>query len=265
MHRGSEPAQNLGGCERSANVNISLRLIRRTRRKLPQDGRIGMPPAPLPAKQPIGRIYVPKRDSSAVKAATGTGVAMKHAASRELYSYWQELRGRRPAPERAEIEPAAIRGILSETFILALDRPAGYPFRLAGTRVCALFDRELKGESFLALWDETSRRMMADLLGILANEWVGTVAGVSAQNGLGETVDLELLLLPLSATRPVLQRGIGILAPLHTAATTGTTALGPLTLGSRRHIGPAIEKRLLPRILAPLSRRGLVVYDGGRS
>lgn len=190
---------------------------------------------------------------------------MKHAASRELYSYWQELRGRRPAPERAEIEPAAIRGILSETFILALDRPTGYPFRLAGTRVCALFDRELKGESFLALWDETSRRTMADLLGILANEWVGTVAGVSAQNALGETVDLELLLLPLSATRPVLQRGIGILAPLRTAATTGTTALGPLMLGSRRHIGPAIEKRLLPRILAPLSRRGLVVYDGGRS
>ena len=191
---------------------------------------------------------------------------MKHAASRELYTYWQELRGRRPAPERAEIEPAAIRGILSETFIVALDRSAGYPFRLAGTRVCALFDRELKGESFLTLWDETSRRAVADLLGILADEWVGTVAGVSAQNTEGEAFDFELLLLPLSATRPVLQRGIGILAPLHKAPTIGTTPLSPLTLGSRRHIGPAIEKRLLPRILAPLGgRRGLVVYDGGRS
>jgi hypothetical protein len=191
---------------------------------------------------------------------------MKHAASRELYTYWQELRGRRPAPERAEIEPAAIRGILSETFNLALDRPAAYPFRLAGTRVCALFDRELKGESFLALWDDTSRQTVADLLGILADEWVGTVAGATARNGEGDTVDLELLLLPLSANRPVLQRGIGILAPLHAGSTIATTALRPLTLGSRRHIGPAVEKRLLPRILAPLSsRRGLVVYDGGRS
>ena len=191
---------------------------------------------------------------------------MKHAASRELYTYWQELRGRRPAPERTEIEPAAIRGILSETFILALDRTAGYPFRLAGTRVCALFDRELKGDSFLALWDETSGRAIADLLAILANEWVGTVAGVSARNGEGDALHFELLLLPLSATRPALQRAIGILAPLHAASTIGTTPLGPLTLGSRRHIGPAIEKRLLPRILAPLGgRRGLVVYDGGRS
>ena len=52
---------------------------------------------------------------------------MKHAASRELYAYWEEKRGTRPAPERAEIEPGAIRGILSDAFILALDRSAGHP------------------------------------------------------------------------------------------------------------------------------------------
>jgi hypothetical protein len=190
---------------------------------------------------------------------------MKHAASRELYAYWQELRGRRPAPERAEIEPAAIRGILSETFILALDRPARYPFRLAGTRVCALFDRELKGTSFIELWDETSRHTMADLLAILADEWVGTVAAVSAHNTEGQAIDLELLLLPLSASRPALQRSIGVLTPMKAAPGIGTGPLGPLTLGSRRHVGPAVEKRLLPRFLAPRSRRNLVVYDGGRS
>ena len=71
---------------------------------------------------------------------------MKHPASRRLFSYWEELRGKRPAPERAEIEPGAIRQILSEAFIVALDPAAGYSFRLAGTRVCALFCRELKGE-----------------------------------------------------------------------------------------------------------------------
>jgi hypothetical protein len=257
--------QNLGGSDRTANVNMALGLIRLAYRNLLEQRRFGMPPAPLPAKRPTGRIYVPKGDRSGGKAAAGAGVAMKHAASRELYSYWQELRGRRPAPERAEIEPAAIRGILSETFIVALDRPAGYPFRLAGTRVCALFDRELKDKSFLALWDETSRSTVADLLRILADEWVGTVAGVSTSDTEGRTYELELLLLPLSATRPALQRGIGILAPLHAGSPIGMAPLGPLTLGSRRHIGPAIEKRLLPRILAPLSRRGLVVYDGGRS
>ena len=130
---------------------------------------------------------------------------MKHAASRELYAYWEEKRGTRPAPERADIEPGAIRGALSDAFILALDRSAGHPVRLAGTRVCALFGRELKGESFLGLWTTASRPTMADLLAILADECIGTVAGVTAQNRTGEPIDLELLLLPLGTQRPKLR------------------------------------------------------------
>jgi hypothetical protein len=117
---------------------------------------------------------------------------MKHAASRELYAYWQEKRGTRPAPERADIEPGAIRGALSDAFILALDRSTGHPVRLAGTRVCALFGRELKGESFLGLWTTASRPTVADLLAILADECIGTVAAVTAQNKAGEPIDLEL-------------------------------------------------------------------------
>ena len=37
---------------------------------------------------------------------------MRHAASKDLFRYWETLRGSRPAPERGEIEPAEIRGIL---------------------------------------------------------------------------------------------------------------------------------------------------------
>lgn len=190
---------------------------------------------------------------------------MKHAASRELYAYWQELRGRRPAPQRAEIEPSAIRQILGEAFILALDHAAGYPFRLAGTRVCALFGRELKGESFVRLWDERSQTTIVELLRVLADEWVGTVAGVTAHNTSGDSVELELLLLPLSATRPSLQRTIGVLAPLKAPQWIGSSPLCGMALGSRRHIGAAVEKRLIPRFMAPSSRRRFVVYDGGRS
>jgi hypothetical protein len=190
---------------------------------------------------------------------------MKHPASRRLYAYWDELRGKRPAPERAEIEPGAIRQILSEAFILALDHAAGYPFRLAGTRVCALFGHELKGGSFLAMWDDASRPVIRDLVGILTDESVGTVAGVSASTARGEAMELELLLLPLSAPRPNLARTIGVLAPLSIPPWIGVSPVGPLTLRSHRHIGAAVEKRLLPRFLTARSRRGFVVYDGGRS
>jgi hypothetical protein len=191
---------------------------------------------------------------------------MKHAASRDLYAYWEALRGRRPAPQRAQIEPSAIRHVLSETFIIALDRGTGYPFRLAGTRVCALFGHELKGESFLGLWDEASRKTVRDLLNLLTSEMVGTVAGVTAQSTSGEPLDLELLLLPLSAPRPMLARSIGVLAPMQVPQWIGLRPVGALTLGSRRHVGVGAEKRLLPEFLTPWSnRRGLVVYEGGRS
>jgi hypothetical protein len=191
---------------------------------------------------------------------------MKHAASRDLYAYWEALRGRRAAPQRAEIEPAAIRHVLSETFIVTLDRSTGYPFRLAGTRVCALFGRELKGESFLGLWDEASRKSVRELLNLLTSETIGTVAGVTAYSTSGEALDLELLLLPLIAPRPMLARSIGVLAPMQVPQWIGLQPIGGLTLGSRRHVGVGTEKRLLPNFLAPWSnRRGLVVYEGGRS
>ena len=123
----------------------------------------------------------PAEDSRA-----GATRPMQHAASRELYAYWNEKRGTRPAPERAEIDPGAIRGVLSDTFILALDRSADHPIRLAGTRVCALFDREIKGEAFLKLWSAASRPIVRSLMTILADECTGTVAGVTAKNADGE-------------------------------------------------------------------------------
>ena len=188
---------------------------------------------------------------------------MKHAASRELYAYWDERRGRRAAPERADIEPGAIRQALGDAFIVALDAGAGHPFRLAGTRLCALFARELKGQSFIGLWTAASQRTVTDLLAILDNERVGTVAGVTAHNGDGQTLELELLLLPLSAPRPSLARAIGVLAAFEIPPWLGALPLGPLSLGSRRHVGGSLDTSLLPRFMA--QRRRFVVHQGGRA
>jgi hypothetical protein len=43
---------------------------------------------------------------------------MKSVSSKRLYQYWQDLSGDRPAPERRDIEPAAIKSLLSDVFIL---------------------------------------------------------------------------------------------------------------------------------------------------
>jgi len=81
--------------------------------------------------------------------------------------------------------------------------------------------------------------------------------------GDGEPIELELLLLPLSSPRPSLARTIGILAPLKIPKWLGSSPVGALNLGPRRHLGAALEGGLLPRFMTP-RRRQFTVHDGGR-
>src|ERR1041385_4153524 len=138
------------------------------------------------------RSCCPERGRHAAQSGTLLWRArMKQASSRELFGYWAARRGKRAAPERGEIEPSAIGRALGDVFILEFDRRAGHPFRLAGTRVCALFGRELKNEPFLNLWDEETRVRVAQLLGVVADEVNGIVAGVKGRTGEGWPQDLR--------------------------------------------------------------------------
>jgi hypothetical protein len=194
---------------------------------------------------------------------------MKHAATRDVFNYWNERRGRRPAPDRADIEPGPIRGALGDTFILAFDAVADHPFRLAGTRLCALFCRELKGQPFTGLWDETQRAALRDLLAIVVEEPGGVVAGATATAAHGASLDLELLLLPLVHGRDMHARLLGALAPIVPPYWLGTHPLANLRLGTLRHLGPALETvsppPLVPTPAATEPRKGFVVHEGGRS
>ena len=83
---------------------------------------------------------------------------MKHPSTRAFYSYWDEKRAGARAPDRSEIEPGAVRALLGDIFVLSYDVASGYPFRVAGTRVCALLGRDVKEQSFTGLFAAASRR-----------------------------------------------------------------------------------------------------------
>ena len=95
---------------------------------------------------------------------------MKHPSNREFFAYWDDKRGDSRAPERSDIEPGAVRELLGDIFVLAYDRDAGYPFRVAGTRVCALLGRDLKDQSFSSLFAADSRREIEDIIGCVAEQ-----------------------------------------------------------------------------------------------
>lgn len=194
---------------------------------------------------------------------------MKHPSTRELFTYWNKQRGDRLAPERGDIEPADIRQVLGDTFVLAADIVANHPFRLAGTRLCALFGRELKAESFVKLWDRTAQNAIRELVAVVMEEKVGVVASVTGATASDAVLalKLELVLLPLASQSRLEGRVLGALAPMAAPYWLGAKAIGPLTLGMFRHIGGAAEAGTPPRIVAAagrISRHGFTVYQGGR-
>lgn len=193
---------------------------------------------------------------------------MKHTSTRALFDYWNQKRGHRRAPDRSEIDPAAIRHALGDTFMLAADFVDQLRFRLAGTRVCALFCREIKGEAFAQLWAENSRPLIDDLLTVVDNETVGAVAGLTGSAADGSEVDLELLLLPLAHIGHARVRALGILVPVVPPYWLGEKPIVELELGTLRHIGAEVDDFGAPCFAAPPDggqrRHGFVVYSGGR-
>lgn len=139
---------------------------------------------------------------------------MKHAVTRSLYDYWTRLRGRRTAPDRYEVEPGDIRHILGDTFILEAADRQNYTFRLAGTRLCAAYCRELKGRNLLDLWSAKDREAVACLLAAIVEDGAAAVIGITCQNERGQSVPVELMLLPLRHDGPHHTRILGCFAPL---------------------------------------------------
>lgn len=183
---------------------------------------------------------------------------MKHVSTREFFAHWDQARGKALAPDRVDLAPEPVRHLLADVFVLGADAP-GYPFRVAGTRVCALTGRDLKNESFPALFEDACRTEVADLIAIVADETLPTIAGVSATAADGRAVPMELLLLPFNARAHAPTSLTGILVPFE----QGALPLGAFQLTSWRHIHP-------PRLVSPRmmrrwnTLRGFTVYEGLR-
>jgi hypothetical protein len=187
---------------------------------------------------------------------------VKHPYNHQLYNYWIERRGERSAPERAEIEPGAIRRILGDSFILSCDAGEDHLFRVAGTRLCALFGRELRGQPFSSIWDQQSADEVHDLVAIAADEAVGVAAGAQARTADEVPCNFEILLLPLAHRGKIGARMLGLIAAIERPYWLGIWPARPLRLGVIQYLGPGLgDAPPAPRVP---KRRILTVIDGGR-
>ena len=189
--------------------------------------------------------------------------------SRELYDYWRELRGKQSAPDRNDVEPGAIRAILSDTFVLDFDREREFPFRISGTRANALFLRELRGASFLHLWRAPDRSAIAAVLQRSADHARPYLLdAVARPPGLGP-LTMEIVLLPLRHQGSAHSRILGAIATEASPHWLGLVGAGEATLVSARPIAethlPPTQRRVrddgIVRGFAPRPRPYLCFSD----
>ena len=203
---------------------------------------------------------------------------MRHKNSLALFEYWTSKRGDRSAPSRMDIEPADIRNLLPHVFICDITNENKLNFRLAGTALCALHGRELKGTDFGSLWLADGVRNACRTGASVALRATPAVLTLDCLSAGGRIIQAEMLLLPITGPTDQHDRLIGLLSVFDPPYWIGHEALAGFSTTGIRFIDQSRDPVFLanrPEIGLPASQSQahtqdrrkvahLVVLEGGR-
>ena len=159
---------------------------------------------------------------------------MRHQGSFELFEYWNRQRGNRVAPARNSIEPSDIRRILPDLFIIQKTPENEILFRLAGTQLCTLFGRELRGLEFLTVWDKLSFNHINSVTDDVLSTAKPAFLEASALRPDQSTAEIEVVILPLASENQKIDRALGCIFNLDQSYTLLNSPIGKMKLDSIR-------------------------------
>ncbi|HEY0107866.1 MAG TPA: PAS domain-containing protein [Rhizomicrobium sp.] len=146
---------------------------------------------------------------------------MKHKNSHLLVGYWSRIRRGRAVPDQTDIDPRALKRMLSQVFILDVENPQRPIYRLAGTSLCERFGFELKGTGFLSHWEAQSSVALASLLRqALKLRQPVCLHSIGSNSDCG-MVEIETVLAPVSFNGDEPTRFIGMIQILGDQAALG--------------------------------------------
>lgn len=160
----------------------------------------------------------------------------------DIFDYWNRLRGHEDAPLKSQVEPAGVRHILPSLFILEARDDGRVVFRLAGTRICDLFGRDLRGERFSALWahgqDEDIGRTAVGAM----DHVIPALFNATGYSRAGHAAAFEIVIMPLrSAEGGACNRLLGAIAPVTAASWLEIVPLEFLALDRSRLLQTSAE------------------------
>lgn len=139
------------------------------------------------------------------------GPALDYPRATQVLRYWDSLRGTRPAPARAEIDPRNIPEALECTFIAEFVTPDIARLRIAGHRFEDLLGMDPRGMPLGVFFSLEARDELAQALAQVA-QGARAQLPLRGESGLGRPgLDGLLVLLPLTDAAGAITRVLGAL------------------------------------------------------
>lgn len=146
---------------------------------------------------------------------------MHHNHTLALLDYWETRRSGQNAPSRTDILPRDLSSLLAHLFILRRIDRDHHIFRLAGTGICDLHQREFREQNFLSLWKGFDRAHMTALVEGALSAPAPATALAEALTIDGRKTDVEIAILPLRGPEGWVDRCLGLYQPLDPKALNG--------------------------------------------
>lgn len=194
-----------------------------------------------------------------------------HPGSRKLFSHWEMLRAERACPTREEFDLAPLKAMMPDMVVIDRDfLRNSFKFRLAGTAVCALFNRNLTGQNVLDGWDAFESDVISRHLLTVLNQQQPVVIRTRLTTDRNQIVAAELIALPVQMRESHRIQIIGGMFPFRAAMSLGHSGITQRELVSARVIWTEHEAPLTsvePDSLMPPIRqtmRNFRLIDGGK-
>lgn len=118
---------------------------------------------------------------------------------RDLYTYWQTMRGDSRIPPRSAFDPIRVPRLLPSLILLDVEPDTGRLIvRLLGTRVATVYGRDYTGQYLDEVYFGSNARSVLDDYGTCAREGIPVLGERNFRNVRDVVYRMERLILPLS-------------------------------------------------------------------
>lgn len=154
---------------------------------------------------------------------------MNTDALAKLRAYWEDLRGERIAPYRAELDPRRFEDVLEHMFILEQLGPDQIRVRLGGLALCEMMGMEVRGMPPESMIDAPHRAAFRSHVKSVLSAPAVVELDLMAADAQGHPMRGQMLMLPLRSDFGEVTRILGC------AVTERTPVRTPVNFGIEAH------------------------------